>query len=396
MPQPLPTVHLRPRSHTRLTRGHLWVFSNEIARVEGEPQPGDEVCLLDSADRPRGTGTYNPHTLIAVRLHSRRGERLDADLIRGRMATAVARRRALGSDRTCWRAVFGEADGLPGLIVDRLGDTVVVQLLTAAMDRRRGEVVAAVEATLQPAAIFERSDSPHRALEGLEPRVGTLRGDVPDVVQVEDPPGVRIEFSLIGGQKTGLYLDHHDNRLLLRGRVEDKRVLDVFAYVGQWTCCAAAWGAASVLAIESSAEAVARAEANIRLNGAEDRCRVLQGDAFAELRALERDKTPFDVIVLDPPAFAKSRRQVREALRGYREINLRAMQMLPPGGLLFTASCSHHVGESDFRDMLIQAARGARREFTIETLLRQGADHPILLGHPETAYLRGALLRRID
>ena len=389
------TVHLRPKAHTRLQRGHLWVFSNEIARVEGETLPGAEVRVVDAAGRLLGSGTHNPHSLIAVRLHSRGDERLDETLIRSRLRTAVARRRSLYPDRNCWRAVHGESDGLPGLIVDRLGDVAVVQLLTAAMDQRRTEVASAVEESLRPTAIHERSDTPHRQLEGLAPRAGPLRGEPLSRVRVEDPPGIALDVPVVGGQKTGLYLDHHDNRLLLRGIAEGARVLDAFSYIGQWTCCAAVWGASDVLAVESSAEAIALAETNAALNGVRERCRFVRGDVFEELRALGRSDTRFDVIILDPPAFAKSRSQRKSALRGHREINLRAMRLLNPGGRLFTVSCSHHVGEGDFREMLIKAARNAGREFVVEAPLRQAADHPVLLGHPETAYLNGALLRRV-
>jgi 23S rRNA (cytosine1962-C5)-methyltransferase len=396
MSHALPAVHLRPKAHTRLARGHRWIFSNEIGRTEGEPAPGADVRVLDGAGKTRGTGTYNPHTLIAVRLHSRRVEPLDEGLIGRRVERAVERRRILCPDRSCWRAVFSEADGLPGLIVDRLGDVAVVQILTLAMDHRRPAIVKAIEEALAPGAILEKSDSPLRELESLSPRFEVLRGEVGETIRVEEPPGIPLEVPLAAGQKTGLFLDHHENRLLLRGRVEGKRVLDVFCYIGQWSCCAAAWGAASVLGIDASGDAIARARTNAALGGVGERCRFLQGDAFDELRALERAKTPFDVIILDPPAFAKSRRQVRDALRGYKEINVRAMRLLARGGLLATACCSHHVGESDFREMLIKAARNAGREFVVEAPLRQSSDHPVLLGHPETTYIKGALLRRVQ
>lgn len=391
----LPALHLKPRAHHRLRRGHLWVFSNEIERIEGEVKPGGEVRVLDGAGRLRGTATHNPHTLIAARLHSRRLELLDEALIASRTVAAIERRRALCPERECWRAVFGESDGLPGLVVDRVGPVAVIQILTLAMEQRREWIVGAVERALEPEGILERSDSPLRALEGLEPRVGVARGDVPPLVRVEDPPGIPLEIPLRSGQKTGLFLDHHENRLLLRGRVEGARVLDVFCYIGHWSVCAATWGAASVLGVDSSGDAVTQAKTNARLAGVGERCQFLQGDAFGELRALDRAKTPFDAVILDPPAFAKSRKHVREALKGYTEINTRAMRLLAPGGRLFTASCSHHIGEEEFREMLVQAARGAGREFVVEAAMRQAADHPVLLGHPETAYLKGAVLRRI-
>jgi 23S rRNA (cytosine1962-C5)-methyltransferase len=296
--------------------------------------------------------------------------------------------------RQCWRAVFSEADGLPGLIVDRFGEIAVIQVLTAAMELRRDFVIRAVVETLGCKGIFERSDSAQRSLEGLEPRLGPVWGEVPESLLVEDPEGIVIEASMTTGQKTGLFLDHHDNRLLLDGRAMGARVLDAFCYVGQWACCAIRWGAESVLGIDSSGEAIAQAEANAQRNGVGERCRFVKGDVFDELRRLEKERESFNVIVLDPPAFAKSRRQMRDALRGYREINLRAMRCLAKGGYLFTASCSHHVNEVDFREMLVRAATNAGREFIFDAPLRQSADHPILLGHPETAYLKGAVLRR--
>lgn len=395
MTDKLPSIHLKSKAHTRLTRGHLWVYSNEVDHIDGEVEPGSEVCIVDAAGKPRGTGLHNPHTLISIRLHSRRGERLDAALIDERVGAAIAMRRQMYPDRQCWRGVFSEADGLPGLIVDRIGEVAVVQILTAGMERRRDEVVAAIEKHLQPTAIIERSDSPQRSLEGLEARAGLLKGECDDTLVVEDPVGVKIEVPLAGGQKTGLYLDHHDNRVRLQGKVRGLRVLDVFCYIGQWSLCAAAWGAESVTAIDSSADALRHAERGAELNGVADKCAFVQGDCFDWLKELEKEKEHFDVIVLDPPAFAKSKRQAQAALRGYKDLNFRAMRLLRPGGLLMTASCSHHVDESAFREMLVQASRNANCEFVFEAPLRQSADHPVLLGHPETLYLKGAMLRRV-
>jgi 23S rRNA (cytosine1962-C5)-methyltransferase len=379
----------------RVERGHLWVFSNEVRAEQGDPEPGDEVAVYDHRRRIVGMALYSRSSLIRGRIYSRRrGQPCDAALIGERLRQALAYRRALGALPHSYRLLNSEADGLPGAVVDVFGDHVVIQISTAGIDRRRADLLAAVRELLSPACVIERGDSPFAALEGLSGEKRVAFGEPTTPTRIEEN-GVVVLADLMEGQKTGYYLDQVRNRALARPLLAGRRVLDLFCYVGAWSLMAGEAGASSVLGVDSSARALELAEAARELNpGARDRVAFQKADVFARLRELAGGGERFDAVILDPPPLARSKRDVRDALRGYRELNLRAMQILNPGGLLVTCCCSHAVGEEEFAQVVSMAAKDARADCTVLHRPTQPPDHPIHLQTPETAYLKTLILVR--
>ncbi len=386
-------LHLRPGHDRRLRGGHPWIFSNEIERIDGIPAPGDAVLVYGPRGELLGTAYYNPRSLIAARLLSRQRQDIDGvDFFRSRLAAAIDYRRRLYGDLDALRLVHGEGDGLPGLVVDRFGDVLSVQLLTLGMDRRREVIVQALLELLHPAAVVARNDVAVRELEGLPLHVELLHGELPAEVVVEEH-GLRFRVDVAGGQKTGHFLDQKENHLALRGRVEGERVLDLFCYSGSWSLHAARFGARSVTGVDVSAGAVALAEENARRNGLQEICSFVKADAFDLLRTQQQAGERYGAVVLDPPAFVKSRKKLPEAIRGYLTVNRRAMELVAPGGYLFTCSCSHHLQREDFFALLRQAAAQAGRAARLVELRGQAPDHPVLLACPETDYLKCAVLQ---
>jgi len=386
------SVYLKAGRDRRVRAGHLWIYRGEIGRTTGDCVPGTVVDVLDPRGRFLGRGHFNPASQITVRLLTRRREEaVDAALIRRRIAGAVAyRRRFYEAGDTC-RLIFSEGDWLPGLVVDRYGTWLAVQLGTLGMDRMREAVVAALQDAVHPRGIYERSDLPSRVHEGLSPVTGLLAGEVPDEITVT-VDGVQLVVSLKEGQKTGLFLDHRDTRRVVRAHAAGRRVLDVFCNAGSFALHALAGGAREAVGIESAPEALAAARRNAAINGRADSLRLIEGNAFDRLRELEKAGERFDLVVLDPPAFTKNAQSVAAARRGYKEINLRALRLATPGGMVMTASCSYHLGPEEFLDVLREAAADAGRPVTLVALGGQSPDHPIHLGVPETRYLKTALL----
>jgi 23S rRNA (cytosine1962-C5)-methyltransferase len=288
-----------------------------------------------------------------------------------------------------FRAVFSEGDGLPGLIVDKYADTLVVQSSTAGIDRMLEIIISALKDEYSPQAIVLRNDTASREIEGLTQEKRIVHGMVPGLVTIEES-GIRYHVDILEGQKTGFFFDQRENRQTLKDYVKDRRTLDCFCYIGAWSLTAARFGASDVIGIDSSQKAVELATANAALNALS--ARFLAADVFDELRRLEKDRERFGCIILDPPAFVKSRAKVREALKGYKEINLRAMKLLEPGGALVSCSCSHHIDQELFREMLIDAAYSAGRQAKILEMRSQARDHPALLAARETQYLKCAVL----
>ena len=383
------TLRLKKKEERRVLRGHPWIFSNELVEVPADAAPGEIVDVVGASGGFVGRGSFNPRTLIAVRLLTRKQEPVDAAFLQARIRKARDLRESLGLGDS-YRAVYSEGDGLPGLIVDRYGDTLVVQLLTAGMDRMQDDIIAALRAVYAPGAVVLRNDGASRALEGLGQEVRVAVGEVAGPVTFEES-GIRFRADVLGGQKTGFFFDQRENRLAFRGLAKGRRTLDCFCYVGAWALAAAKAGASEVTGIDSSANAVGLAAENAGLNGLE--ARFIAADVFESLREYERQKERFGCIVLDPPAFVKSRAKVREALKGYKEINLRAMRLLEPGGVLATCSCSHHIDEALFREMLIDAAFSAGRQARLLEMRSQARDHPVLLAARETQYLKCAILQ---
>jgi len=384
---------LRTGHDRRLRGGHPWIFSNEIDRIDGTPENGGAVLVFSARGDCLGTAYYNPHSLIAARLLSRRQENIDSvDFFRARLAAAVAYRRDLYGAADAVRLVYGEADGLPGLVVDRYGEVLSLQFLTLGIDCRRHLILQALQELFAPAAIIARNDVAVRDLEGLPQQVELLHGEIPPQLLVSEN-GLRFRVDVGGGQKTGHFLDQKENHLTLRGRVEGKRVLDLFCYSGSWSVHAASFGARQVTGVDISAGAVALAAENARLNGLEGSCSFLRADVFDLLRDWGRGGERFDTIVLDPPAFVKSKKKLPEAIRGYHTINRRAMELVSPGGYLFTCSCSHHLQREVFLDLLRQAAAQAGRAARLLEMRGQAYDHPVLLACPETEYLKCAVIQ---
>ncbi len=387
-----PAVHirLRPKEDLRIRTGHPWVFSNEIATINGSPGPGDVVPVLSSSGALLGVGFYNPHSLVALRLLSVYEEPVDAEFFRKRLQRALELRKVLYPESTVYRLVHGESDFLPGLIIDRFNDLLVVQTLSSGMDMRLPQIADVLEELLHPAAIFERNESPLRELEHLPMRKGVIRGTAgPTVI---DEHGLRYGVDPLEGQKTGFFLDQRENRFLVRRYCRGARVLDCFCNDGGFALNAAAAGAVSVLGIDSSAEAVARATANASRNGLQQ-VQFLDRDVFEALPALADKGERFGAIILDPPSFTRSKKNVQTARRGYRELHAGALKVLDKGGFLATASCSHHILPEVFLDEVVQTGKKVGK--TLQLLEWRGAapDHPTLPQVPETRYLKFGVFR---
>ena len=379
-------ARVTPRGAERWVRGHPWIYRSEVP--DGPGQPG-LVPVLDSRGRFIGQALYSPKSEIRLRLLERTDRPVDRAWWRDRLAACVQRRSSI--DANAWRAVHGEGDALPSLIVDRYDRWLVVQLLSAGLETLRADVIGALKDVLEPEGILLRHDTPVRRREGLPDDSGVVVGAVPERIEVREG-AVHYYAAPRTGQKTGAFLDQRPNRVLAARLVPaGGRALDCFAYHGSFALHLAT-RAARVLALDSSTEALARGAENAALNGFTN-IEWKAGDAFETLRAFERARERFHTIVLDPPAFAKSRATVPQALRGYREINLRAMRLLEPGGALLTASCSFHVRRPEFLAMLTEAAGDSGRRLVLEAVLGQGTDHPEILTVPETGYLKGAVLR---
>jgi 23S rRNA (cytosine1962-C5)-methyltransferase len=373
------------RGAERWVRGHPWIYRSDVTSHPAEP---GLVRVEDARGRFIGQALLSPRSEIRLRLLERTDRSLDAAWWRERLATAISRRE--GIDATACRLVHGEGDALPSLVVDRYDRWIVAQLLSAGLETQRALVLEALEQLLHPEGILLRHDVPVRRREGLSGDVELVRGDVPRRIEVREG-GVRYFAAPWDGQKTGAFLDQRPNRLLAGALTRPGgQALDCFAYHGSFALHLAG-RAARVLAMDVSGEALARAAENASLNGFGN-IEWREADVFETLRALARGPERFDTIVLDPPAFAKSRATVPAALRGYREINLRAMRCLAPGGTLVTASCSFHVRLPEFLTMLSEAAGDSGRRIRLRRVLGQGDDHPEVLTIPETGYLKGAVL----
>ncbi len=382
------TVRLKKKEERRVLRGHPWVFSNELQEIPAGVAPGEIVDVLDFSGRFVGRGAVNPHTLIAVRILTRKREEIDAAFLLQRITTARDLRTRLGFGES-FRAVYSEGDGLPGLIVDKYSDTLVVQSLTAGMERLLDTVITVLREVYSPRAVVMRNDAVSRKIEGLAQEKRLAFGSVPDAVIMEES-GIQYRVDVLEGQKTGFFFDQRENRLALKELVKGRRTLDCFCYTGAWALNAARFGASEIIGIDSSEKAVNMAGENAALNNLS--VHFVVGDVFEELRAFEKKGERFGCIVLDPPAFVKSRAKVREGLKGYKEINLRAMKMLESGGLLISCSCSHHVDVELFKEMLIDAAYSADRSVRLLEMRSQARDHPVVLAARETQYLKCAVL----
>jgi len=381
---------LRRGHDRRVCGGHPWLFSNEIASLDGPATPGAAVEVFTADGQRLGTGYYNPHSLIAARILTRKTESIDTSgFFLAALQKALEYRRGICGDLDALRLVHGEGDGLPGLVVDRYADVLSVQLLTAGMERRREPIVAALAELLAPRAIVGRNDSASRELEGLPRTVELLLGTAPGLVEVT-VNGLRLAVEVMAGQKTGLFLDQRENCRRLEGLVQGSEVLDLFCYAGGWSLHAAQYGAKRVTGVDVSATAIGQARENARLNSRDDRCHFVAADVFDFLR--EQRGRRYGTVILDPPAFIKSRKHLEEGKKGYLTVNRRALEMVAPGGFLVTCSCSHHLDRATFLALIAQAAQQARRNVRLVEMRGQASDHPVLPVCPETDYLKCAVV----
>jgi len=390
-------LRLKPGREKSLRHRHPWIFSGAVDRVEGDPVSGDTVRVVAADGTVLAQAAYSADSQIRARVWSfDAGATIDAAFIRQRIERAAASREPLRDPRhTGCRLLHGESDGLPGVIADRYGDVVVVQLSSAGAERWRDAIVEALAAAPGVACVFERSDAEVRALEGLGPRTGVLHGQLPaSVVFLED--GLSYRVDVVAGQKTGFYLDQRDNRRAIRALASGRDVLNVFCYTGGFTLSALAGGAARVTSLDSSQGALALAGENLALNPAlaGGRAEWLEADAFAALRRMRDAARSFDLVVLDPPKFAPTAAHAERAARAYKDVNLWALKLLRPGGLLATFSCSGGIDAALFQKIVAGAALDAHADAAIVGRFGPSADHPIALAFPEGDYLKGLLIRK--
>jgi 23S rRNA (cytosine1962-C5)-methyltransferase len=385
----MPTVTITHRGEERVRSGHPWIYRSDVADARAEG--GATVQVLGPRGRPVGYALYSDRSEIPLRMLTRNGEKPDLKMWRTRLDQAIRYRETLNIDATAYRLVHGEADRLPSLVVDRYGEYLVVQALSQGADRLLPDLTALLVERLQPAGVLARNDPRVRLLEGLDQRVEVLYGSVPETIEVREGR-VTYQVDPYRGQKTGLFLDQRENRVAA-ARYANGRLLDAFSYNGGFAL-ALAPACSEVLAVDISEDAVARIRENAVRNGLPHvRARAI--NVFDELRELERTGERFDTIVLDPPAFAKSKAAVNKALAGYKEINLRALKLLRGGGFLITCSCSYNVSEAAFADVLASAAVDARADVSVVEKRIQGRDHPVLITVPETFYLKCFILRKL-
>jgi 23S rRNA (cytosine1962-C5)-methyltransferase len=388
---PMLVAQVSSRGARRWEHGHPWIYRSDVTATPGDG--AGAVRVEDQRGRPLGVALWSPRSEISLRLVDRDPDaQIDLDWWRARLDTAIARRAPLIGHTTAYRLVHGEADGMPSLICDRYDRWLVVQLLSAGLETFRDAIVGALGELVAPEGILARNDVPVRVKEGLALDSALLAGDVPRRIEVREHD-VRYHAAPWEGQKTGAFLDQRENRLLA-GRIARGRALDCFSYHGSFALHLAR-GADRVTALDSSAAAIDRARENAALNGLTN-IEFVETDAFEMLRALARQRERFDTIVLDPPAFAKTRASLPGALRGYKEINLRAMRLLAPRGMLFTASCSFHLTKALFLEMLEDAAADSGRRVALRELRGQPLDHPEVLTIPESGYIKGALIEAMD
>lgn len=392
-PRPL---RLKKNEERRLRAGHLWVFSNEVDVAQTpltDFEPGEAVEIQDSRGAPVGSGYVNPRSLICARLVSRSARRpLDGGLLRERLRRALALREELYPGEPFYRLAFGESDGLPGLVVDRFGEVLVAQITTAGMERVKDEVLGALEEVVAPAGVLWRNDTSSRTLEGLDLYVAAAAGRVPDETEIREN-GARFVVPVMGGQKTGWFYDHRQNRERMTHYTRGRRVLDLFSYIGGWGVQAARAGAAEVLCVDSSAPALGALATSAALNGLEGGVRTRQSDAFEALRALRDERERFDLIVLDPPALIKRRKDAQQGEKAYHRLNRLALELLSPNGTLISASCSFHLSRDALLGILLRASREVGRDLQILEEGHQAADHPVHPAIPETSYLKAFIAR---
>lgn len=387
------TVTLRKTRETRVRGGHPWIYASEIEKVEGSFENGDIVDVQDFRGKFIGRGFYNPLSQISLRILTRNDEPCDRAFFARRIRDAWDYRKLVCDPDSC-RLIYSESDFLPGLVVDKYADVLVLQSLSLGIERIKDMIADLLMEIVKPMGIWERSDVPVRRLEGMEQTTGLLRGEVPDLVEMKEN-GIIFGVDVKNGQKTGFFLDQKENRAAIKPFCRDAKVLDCFCHNGSFSLHAAAFGAREVLGVDISEEALAVARENAARNHLEN-VRFEAHNCFDLLRELTDANEKFDLVILDPPAFTKNKAALQSALRGYKEINLRGLKLVRPGGFLVTCSCSQHVLTDMFQDMVNQAARDAKKRIRLVEYRTQGHDHPLLPQSIETKYLKCMILQVME
>lgn len=395
MTTPLSPLRLKKNEEKRLRAGHLWIYSNEVD-ISVTPlknfEPGAGVTIEDHKGHAIGTGYVNPHSLICARLVSRDPKHhLDKSLIKHRLNIALSLRDRL-FDKPFYRLIHGEADGLPGLVVDRFNDVLVAQITTAGMEQQKEALVASLDKIIKPRAIVFRNDNSSRKPEQLDSYIETALGTLPDNVLVEEN-NCQFNIDVLAGQKTGWFYDHRMNRARMQQYVKDARVLDIFSYIGGWGIQALNAGASDVMCVETSKAAIDRIHLNAELNKVSENVSTVEGDAFEALKSLRQAREKFDVVIVDPPAFIKRKKDFKEGLNAYRRINQMAMQVLNKDGYLVSASCSYHLDQQQLNDIILKSSRHVDRNAQIIEQGHQGPDHPVHPAIAETRYLKSFIAR---
>jgi 23S rRNA (cytosine1962-C5)-methyltransferase len=386
-------VILRNENLRRVLSGHPWIYKTEIDHIEGDYEPGGIVDVYDYKKNFIGRGYINLKSMITVRLLTHeKDELINEDFFKKRILKAWEYRKKVMDNLNSCRVIFGEADFLPALIVDKFGDYLVIQTLSLGMERYKGLIVNILVELLSPKGIYERNDVSVRMLEGLPETKGFLYGNF-DTIQQFEENGVKLWVDIENGQKTGYFLDQKENRAAIKKYVKDADVLDCFSHTGSFSVHALHYGAKSVETIDISEAALDMAKKNVALNGYLDKCHFKCENAFDLLKKYDEENKRFDVVILDPPAFTKSKETVKDAIRGYKEINLRAMKILKRGGFLITCSCSQHISPDAFLNIIKEAAHDTRKNTRLIEKRTQSKDHPILLSSSETEYLKCLILQ---
>lgn len=382
-------IIVKPRS--RIFHGHDWVYSSEVQKIFGKPEPGDVISIKDFKDRKLGTAIYNPESQIIGRRFSRRTQKLDLDFFVRRLERALTLRNSMDFADDVYRLTWSESDGMPGVIIDRYGDHFVIQTLTLAMDQRKKMIAEALVKIFSPKSITERNDSPIRKAEGLPLEKGLLHGEAPGRFEVT-VQGLHFAVDPLDGHKTGLYLDQFDNYQAVGDLAKGRRVLDCFCNEAGFALHCARGGAESVQAVDSSEPALDCARTNAERNQLE--IEFTNANVFDFLKNAQSETPPYDLIILDPPSFTRNRKSVKDAMRGYKEIHLRAMKLLSKGGILATYCCSHHVNRQMFLDTICDAAVDAKSTLRLLSSQSQRLDHPIIPTIPESEYLKGFIFQK--
>lgn len=387
-----PTVYLRRDRRPRIESGHPWVFSSEIGRVAGNPEPGSIVKVVNHAGAFIGIGYINPQSQITVRLLTRKDEEINEAFFRRRLDEALSlRRKVVTENSNAYRLVYGEADYLPGLTIDVYDRYASIQVLTLGLEKWTDTIVGVARELLDAKGVVLRNDVPVRELEGLEQHVD-FAGDPFDTLVTIKENGLSMLVDLWNGQKTGYFLDQRENRAYIAPFVKGAEVLDCFSHTGSFAVHAAGYGAAKVTAVDISTLAVEGVKQNARLNNLHN-IEGIEANAFDFLRRDVEQSKSYDVVMLDPPAFTKNKASIHSARRGYKEINLRGLKLVRPGGYLVTSSCSYHISRDEFLGVLAEAARDAHKQVKVVAIRSQGADHPVLLAAQETSYLKFVVLQ---